>query len=386
MPRFVVSHNIPSPYRLHLFRALRRHLEKRGWDFHVHFMSAGHSERPDSWRVKGDLGFEHTFHPELGWKIVRGSSHINPGLVKAVVRTRPDLLVLGGVWDNPTNALLAALRPARTLVGWFEGNTMTPGSTNPVLRAVKRTLLARCAAWAVPGKEGRAYGEGIAGAVKRPCFTLPNIVDETSFLDVDAARRETARSWMRGLGVDPDRPVIVIPARLKVIKGLAPLLEAFARTPVSPWQVLIIGEGELEAELRARIAKPDLAGRAFLSRYVTYDQMPGIYAAASVFCLPSFVDPNPLSVVEAMHAGLPILLSNKAGNFPEALHEGVNGFGFNPDRSEELSAALQRTLGLDASARSAFGAASRRISGDFWSTERSIGAFVSQCLELHEKR
>ena len=52
--------------------------------------------------------------------------------------------------------------------------------------------------------------------------------------------------------------------------------------------------------------------------------------------LPSFSDPNPLSVIEALNAGLPIFVSNQCGNVHEAVQEGQNGFSFNPYDTNEI--------------------------------------------------
>ena len=54
------------------------------------------------------------------------------------------------------------------------------------------------------------------------------------------------------------------------------------------------------------------------------------YVACDIFILPSFSDPNPLSVVEALFASKPILISNQCGNNIEAVSENKNGYVFNP--------------------------------------------------------
>ena len=46
MMRFCVVHNIPSPYRLHLFRTLRSDLRQRSVELQAHFMSHSHAIAP----------------------------------------------------------------------------------------------------------------------------------------------------------------------------------------------------------------------------------------------------------------------------------------------------------------------------------------------------
>ena len=54
--------------------------------------------------------------------------------------------------------------------------------------------------------------------------------------------------------------------------------------------------------------------------------MPKYYAASDLFLLPSIHDPNPLSVVEALHSGLAVAISDRCGNVEEGVMDGDNGF------------------------------------------------------------
>ena len=56
------------------------------------------------------------------------------------------------------------------------------------------------------------------------------------------------------------------------------------------------------------------------------NKVPIYYRAADLMLLPSIQDMNPLCVVEALHSGLPIALSDQAGNVKEAVSDGENGW------------------------------------------------------------
>ena len=60
------------------------------------------------------------------------------------------------------------------------------------------------------------------------------------------------------------------------------------------------------------------------------------YKSCDVFVLPSFSDPNPLSVIEALFASKPMLLSNQCGNNYEAIDENSNGYVFNPYDTNDI--------------------------------------------------
>ena len=67
---------------------------------------------------------------------------------------------------------------------------------------------------------------------------------------------------------------------------------------------------------------------------------------ADVFCLPSFSDPSPLSVFEAMCVGLPLLISERCGNHFEAVYPGKNGYIFNPDNKIEIQKCVDKLIKL----------------------------------------
>jgi glycosyltransferase involved in cell wall biosynthesis len=68
------------------------------------------------------------------------------------------------------------------------------------------------------------------------------------------------------------------------------------------------------------------------------------YKNADVFVLPSYSDPSPLAVVEALFSGLPLLLSNRCGNHFEALVEGENGFVFDPFDKADIVTSFQKLI------------------------------------------
>jgi glycosyltransferase involved in cell wall biosynthesis len=66
------------------------------------------------------------------------------------------------------------------------------------------------------------------------------------------------------------------------------------------------------------------------------DDMLELYAAADLFALPSRRDPSPLSAIEAAAAGLPLLLSDRAGNHADLVVEGTTGWTFVPDQPHRM--------------------------------------------------
>lgn len=135
-------------------------------------------------------------------------------------------------------------------------------------------------------------------------------------------------------------------ARFIEKKNLARLLEAFAQyragNPAEPWDLVLMGDGPLRAELEAKRAALGLQSTAHFPGFKQYDDLPTFYGLASAFILPSTSEQWGLVVNEAMAAGLPVLVSNACGAAEELVVEGQNGFTFDPLDVRGLAELLTR--------------------------------------------
>jgi colanic acid/amylovoran biosynthesis glycosyltransferase len=131
----------------------------------------------------------------------------------------------------------------------------------------------------------------------------------------------------------PDRPfTIVTVARLQEKKGLGDLVDACARLRDSgrEFRCRIIGQGRLRPALKAQIAALGLERHVQLLGVLAQDRIVQQYAEADLFVLPCVVgedgnqDGLPVSIVEALASGLPVVTTAVAG-IPEAVEDGVNG-------------------------------------------------------------
>lgn len=93
-------------------------------------------------------------------------------------------------------------------------------------------------------------------------------------------------------------------AGLRKVKNLLALVRAFARLP-EPWKLVIVGEGPEEAAIRAQAAALGLTDRVHLPGFVADPaKFVGLF---DIFALSSHSEQFPISVIEAMAAGLPIV-------------------------------------------------------------------------------
>ena len=155
-------------------------------------------------------------------------------------------------------------------------------------------------------------------------------------------------------------PVILTVCRLIPRKQVLHLLEAFAEVRAERrCGLLIVGSGQLERELRRRIAAeqiPDVVLAGFLDQ----TQVPRAYAAADIFALVSSRDPWGLVVNEAMNFGLPIVSSDKVGSAADLVESSRNGYVVPSGDRDALASAL-RTLVDSRELRQRYGRASLEI-------------------------
>lgn len=153
------------------------------------------------------------------------------------------------------------------------------------------------------------------------------------------ARRRHRQAARATLALDDDELLVLFLGNNFERKGLAPL--ARAMTPLAarlsrPFRVLAVGDGNAEPARRIAAAA-GLADR-LLHVAQTDDPVP-YYAAADIFCLPSYYDPCANAVVEALAMGLPVVTSTTTG-CGEILTPGLEGYQVDADDAEGLAARL----------------------------------------------
>jgi glycosyltransferase involved in cell wall biosynthesis len=135
-----------------------------------------------------------------------------------------------------------------------------------------------------------------------------------------------------------------------------------------PGRVAVVGDGELEEDVRREIAARDLDGEV---RWFPFRGASGPYmAAADLFVVPSRWESLPIAALEAMAAGLPVL-ATRVGGVPELVDDGMTGRLVPPGDEGALAAALSGLL-ADATARERMGAAARRLVAERFRLETMI--------------
>jgi glycosyltransferase involved in cell wall biosynthesis len=169
----------------------------------------------------------------------------------------------------------------------------------------------------------------------------------------DLAARAAIRD---ALGTSADRVVVVAVSRLVRDKGFPELAAAMREVPEA--ELWVVGErlaSDRGEDMAALLAASGLGDRLRLLGY--RDDVAAVLAAADIFVLPSYFEAMPMSVIEAMLVGLPVVASD-VGGLREEVVSGVTGLLVPARQSAPLAEAL-RLLATDGGLRSKMGQAGR---------------------------
>ena len=381
MKRFAVVLNIPSPYRIHCLVEIQRQLAERGIEFFAHFMSDMSRAKDAQTKIWShpDIPFPHKYWPDYG----RGTHFFNPGLIWHLRMHRPDYLLVGSVFDTLTGMALGFLRMGKMSCAWCEGNTKTTGEMHGWKGRLKRRTLSQFRYVAVPGIEGQRYiaAHQALTHLKMPTpVILPNIVDETRFRPRREWNQDQIDAVRARLSCDSATRLCVIPARLEWYKGLLEFVSLLDVDMLQGWKILVMGSGSLKEKLLQLVGQRNLTKHFQQMDLIPYTEVPIYYAVSDLFLLPSLMDRNPLSVVEALHSGLPVAVSELAGNVDEAVTDGRNGWVLPVKNKDRFQNVLREIFATPIERLQEMGRCSFTENAPFWNSRECVKRFLDTLL------
>ncbi|MEA1996583.1 MAG: glycosyltransferase [Gemmatimonadota bacterium] len=188
--------------------------------------------------------------------------------------------------------------------------------------------------------EARVAGLGVE---KQRIHWIPNGADTGLFSPGDKV------SERRSLGWPEDCRVILYAGNIIPTKGLGELVEAVAlmereAAGLPEFVVMLAGHGgDYQKQLKAVISERGLERRFKFLGAQPHDRMPALMRACDIFCLPSWREGWPLSVVEALACGSPVVATG-VGGIPEIVTSPGEGILCQARNPEALAGALAKAL------------------------------------------
>ena len=283
---------------------------------------------------------------------------LQPGLVKAVRNTGPDLILADGFFQWTYAALWMRVFHGVPLVMCYEGTRHTERNAGRI-----RTWYRRLASKAMDrivcnGSLSREYIEDLGFPKEK--IRLGNMAADIKRFETKVLRtsQRSKLGLRRQLGAEGK--ILLFVGRLVPLKGVDKLLEGWKeafRDPKGP-TLLIVGEGPQKKELQA-YCQANHMGNVRFTGAVVHDEVPAYFALADVFIIPTLQDNWSLVVPEAMACKLPIACSLYNGCWPELVYGG-NGWVFDPLDRENLVRTLKQIM-VDADRWEAMGRASLEL-------------------------
>ncbi len=349
----VVSH--PTQYYSPWFRWLhdRADLALRVfylWDFGAAPRRDPQFQTTFAWDVDLLSGYDHEFVPNVSadpgthW---RGGLD-NPDLRIRLAAWRPDaLLLFGYAFRTHLRAILWARLHRVPIV--FRGDSHLLGRRRLPLASelALRLLYRQFAAVTYVGAANRGYFEHLGVPARRLCFA-PHAVDASRF-DLSRPEHRAAAASIRGsLGLKPETRVVLFAGKFVAAKQPRELLEAFLALHLPRTALVFVGDGE-EKPVLLDAAKAAAPAAVHFLPFANQSEMPALYLAADVFALPSrgVYETWGLAVNEAMHMGVPALVSDRVGCQRDLVTDGVTGWVFGADHSHTLCDSLHRALSAE---------------------------------------
>lgn len=137
---------------------------------------------------------------------------------------------------------------------------------------------------------------------------------------------------------------ILFVGRLTTEKGIDVLLKAVAKLdPFLDVSVDLVGGGDQRKNLETLSDQLGIRSRVTFHGHASEADLRALYTRASVFAIASIAELQSIATMEAMASGLPVVAANAVA-LPHLVHDGENGFLFEPGNDDELAARLTDVL------------------------------------------
>ena len=345
--RILIVHNLLwAHYKSSVFQALQQVVDQRD-DLTIHVLQIARNERSraglevstdkniPTYSYSYELLFDR-YAEEVG---LRERTQV---LLKRAIAFRPDVINLTGYYDPAQLILLIWAKSKGIRVVMQNESTAADQQRGGWKEQLKRQVFRLCDGFFCFGSQAADYLIQL-GVPPETILLRKNAVDNNALLAAYERTLPNRDSQQQEAGLRPKNFIFV--GRLIEVKNLPMLITAFAEAGKrsinsDEWGLILLGDGVEHENLINHIQHLGVADRVKLLPGRPWFRVPEVLALSDVLVLPSQSEPWGLVVNEAMACGLPVIVSNRCGCAVDIVHDGQNGFVFNPDQPAQLTYRL----------------------------------------------
>lgn len=264
---------------------------------------------------------------------------VTPGLIRQVNDWQPDAVMVIG-WAYASH--LKALRYFKNRIPvYFRGDSTLLSEPAGLKKAIKSVFLT----WVYHhvdhaffvGVNNKAYFRKYGLKEGQLSFT-PHAIDNERFM---VPRHNEVVKLRQSLKVREDEVLILYAGKFEPVKNVELLIGAFNNLNHQNVHLLLVGSGVDERKLKEKASNSAFAASIHFIDFVNQQDMPVLYQAADIFCLPSWSESWGLSINEAMACGCAILASDKVGCAANLVINEMNGRVFRSGDLDNLMMCLK---------------------------------------------
>jgi glycosyltransferase involved in cell wall biosynthesis len=353
MKKLAIITSHPIQYNAPMFRLLT---QRGKIDVRV-FYTWGQTEQgfvydPDfkkefKWDIPLLDGYEKEFVENISTKPSAGNFNgiKNKDLIQRIDLYKPDALLVFG-WSFQSHLKVLRHYKGKVKILFRGDSTLLDEQPGASIKKMARRLFLHWIYTHVDialftGAANKAYYLQ-HGLKENQLHYAPHAIDNDRFYDDDGSYTEKAKAWRKDLGIGEKELVFLFAGKLERKKAPELLMDAFLSLNSKHVRLLIVGNGELEKDLKLKAASD------FRIQFIDFQNqqlMPVVYRLGDVFILPSNGPGETwgLSVNEAMACGRPVIVSNRCGCANDLV--GENGFVFKAGSKEDIQNIIHKLSG-----------------------------------------
>lgn len=358
MKKLIFVTNIPTPYRYAIYDELSKYV-----DLEIIYHSL--SEEGRYWTLdKKEYKQSVSFFKSLNLKGLY--FYLSLDIVWYLIKNRNEKIIVGGSWTYPFTLLVsffARLGIIKNSYFWSEGNLIEElHSKQTLLGAFKGFVYSGFSNFIVPGEKAKELVNHYNH--KAICFRLPNLISSNDFYD-------------EKVSINRDILICSRLIKLKNVDGfLKSVIELLPRYNVN---IHIAGDGPEMDSLKKIVENSASKKHVHFYGHLSSGEIIDLYKNFSFFCLPSLRESYSLSVIEALHSSMILMLSERIGNIPECLNS--NGVSFNPFSRESIEKSFKDLFELQDCKLLDMANASLNVARNKFDLELEVKRFINVLYE-----